>query len=222
MENYSECNEMMNYTCPICLNITVEPVQTECKHFFCHFCLDELMENSPDLEEFKCPMCRSIFSKSFMPTIDKTLEEFLEKNFVGEYQKRKAIIEEHRKTQEQYEKIKILYGNHHELITNPKQSRSDSECVNRHKWTCFVEIAGTNNTSKIIEKVSFGMHPTFGCTEVVITRNPFSISRIGWGTFEIPIKIYFKNIKQTLTLNHYLSFDGSGKINVHLMKIKKN
>ena len=34
----------------------------------------------------------------------------------------------------------------------------------KHQWTAFVEIAGDkNSTYKLIEKVRFGLHETFGC-----------------------------------------------------------
>ncbi len=221
MESISQNLDITNYTCPICLNLTIQPVKTECNHLFCNFCLEELMDNSPDLEDFKCPMCRCVFSKSYIPIIEKQFDEYLLKSFPEEYIQRKKLIDDQLKSIEQYKKIKILFGNRHELITNPKQSRSNSECVNKHRWTCFVEIAGEPDASKLIKKVIFGMHPTFGCSEVNVTQSPFRISRIGWGTFEIPIKIYFHQSKQVVNLSHYLSFDGEGKTSVYILKVKK-
>ena len=62
--------------------------------------------------------------------------------------------------------------------------------------------------------MKFGLHPTFGVTEMDVKSEPFELRRIGWGTFEIPIEIYFRRDtgrKEILKLSHYLSFNGQGK-----------
>ena len=58
------------------------------------------------------------------------------------------------------------------------------------------------------------MHPTFGVTEIDVKAAPYEMKRIGWGTFEIPIEIFFRREtgrRETLKLSHYLSFEGTGK-----------
>ena len=211
--------EIANYTCPICLSLTIEPVRTECNHLFCKYCLEEVMENSTNEEDFKCPMCRAVFDQFFTPNVDKNLDSNLLKIFPKEYALRKKLLDEYQSIQ--YEKFRILYGNTHVEVVDPKQSRSNEQCVNKHKWSCFVRVAGVPDSSTIIKKVSFGMHPTFGCTEVVVTKNPYQINRLGWGTFEIPIKIYFHKIKEPVELTHNLSFESDGQTKVYILKVKK-
>lgn len=53
----------------------------------------------------------------------------------------------------------------------------------------------------IIKKVTFSLHPTFNPSEVTIEQKPFEIQRKGWGTFNIPICIEFKDNLKIQTLN---------------------
>jgi transcription initiation factor IIF auxiliary subunit len=36
-----------------------------------------------------------------------------------------------------------------------------------------------------IEKVVVDLHPTFNPPKVTLTKEPFEVNRIGWGTFQI-------------------------------------
>ena len=66
---------------------------------------------------------------------------------------------------------------------------------------------------KYVEKVKFGLHPSFGVTEFNVKSAPFEMKRLGWGTFEIPIEIYFRRDtgrRETLKVDHMLSFEGKG------------
>ena len=63
----------------------------------------------------------------------------------------------------------------------------------------------------------FGLHPTFGVEYKEIKAyegKNLELSYIGWGTFDVPITIYWKKnigMEESLTIDHYLSFDGEGK-----------
>ena len=70
----------------------------------------------------------------------------------------------------------------------------------------------------LVEKVRFYLHPTFGCEfreeKSTYGSDQYKIKYLGWGVFNIPIKIYWREatgIKEVTTVDHYLSFDGDGK-----------
>ena len=50
------------------------------------------------------------------------------------------------------------------------------------------------------------------------------MSRIGWGTFDIPITVYWKkHLKKEITsFDHYLNFDGNGKWKTVSVFLNKN
>ena len=60
----------------------------------------------------------------------------------------------------------------------------------------FVKFANKNiNENKMIEKVRYGLHPTFGVDymDVRAGQKPnFEMTFNGWGTFDIPITIFFR------------------------------
>ena len=78
----------------------------------------------------------------------------------------------------------------------------------------FVDLKN-GDISKYVDKVQFELHETFKNPKKVITKKPFELSMRGWGTFDIPVTIYFKKgmvlhpgYKE---FDHCLSFDGNGK-----------
>ena len=65
-----------------------------------------------------------------------------------------------------------------------------------------------------MRKVCFELDETFGTIHNDKKQAPFELSRIGWGTFNIPISVFFRRetgIKDVIELNHELSFEGNGK-----------
>ena len=87
---------------------------------------------------------------------------------------------------------------------------------NKHQWTMFVafenDLQGTE-MKKYVEEVTYKLHPTFNPPSVTIKQPPYTLKRIGWGTFNIEINIKWKKeIKKSDTvLDHYLVFSGNGK-----------
>ncbi len=54
------------------------------------------------------------------------------------------------------------------------------------------------------------LHPTFRNPKIIIRKAPFKLTSTGWGTFEIPIKIYWNDIfgvQGFKSLEHDLSFE---------------
>jgi hypothetical protein len=210
-----------NITCAICIELAREPVFTDCKHIFCFTCIDEYIEMTPKEVELKCPMCRSAFNKNFKPKIDIDFESKIKKYHGKEYENRIKMLQELRKKCD-FIKIKLLYGNTHKLIENPKKSRTSVDTENKHKWCMFVK-AYDYDSSKVIRKVTFGLHHTFGAKEIEVKSAPFEMIKVGWGSFEIPIKIYFCSwLKmKPLEISHDLSFTNDGETNVHILKLNK-
>ena len=94
--------------------------------------------------------------------------------------------------------------------------------VNKHEWEMFVKLADKNlDANRVIEKVRFGLHETFGVEYQDVKANPsgkFEMKFIGWGTFIIPVTITFRldtglsHRKKVIKLeDHMLSFEGNGK-----------
>merc|ERR1712226_979627 len=81
-------------------------------------------------------------------------------------------------------------------------------------WTMYIEcLLDKKFTKNFIEKVEYKLHETFKPNNIICDKYPFEISRIGWGYFDIPIKIYFKawtGIKP-MKLSHLLRFSNGGK-----------
>ena len=65
--------------------------------------------------------------------------------------------------------------------------------VNRHNWNVFVRLVDNNlDINKYVRKVTFELDETFGTVFNDCKVAPFELGRIGWGTFNIPISIYFR------------------------------
>ena len=81
----------------------------------------------------------------------------------------------------------------HELVANPKQSKSMPDAKNYHRWTMFVQLYDKPaETSKYIKCVTYDLHPTFDPQQVKVDDAPFLLSRLGWGMFTAGITIKFK------------------------------
>ena len=84
----------------------------------------------------------------------------------------------------------------------------------------FFKLAdkGPSATS-LIEKVRFGLHPSFGVDyqdiKTTNEKDEYAMTFKGWGCFNIPITIYFRRTTglnpRTMSFDHMLNFDGAGK-----------
>jgi transcription initiation factor IIF auxiliary subunit len=72
------------------------------------------------------------------------------------------------------------------------------------------------DSAKFVDKVQWRLHKTFRDPLVECDEAPFSIMRVGWGTFTIHFKIYLKEDAPTDTKvlegSHYLVFDGENEV----------
>jgi len=74
------------------------------------------------------------------------------------------------------------------IVENVYESLDDQ----KFKWT--LTLNSTNPAlMKKVKSVTFRLHETFHPDFVKVSEPPFSISRIGWGTFTIPIEIEMNN-----------------------------
>jgi len=76
------------------------------------------------------------------------------------------------------------------------------------EWTIFVK--SSPDVLNSIEYVQYTLHPTFAdpIQKVYKTSNPdypFGLTRTGWGVFEVPVRVVFKNGEQR-TLKYLLRF----------------
>ena len=60
-----------------------------------------------------------------------------------------------------------------------------------HRWICYVRGIGNEDLSYLIEKVVFHLHSSFQNPIKEIYKPPFEIQEVGWGEFEILIRIHF-------------------------------
>lgn len=99
-------------TCPICLDLMVEPVSADCGHSFCRACITLNYESSKDEEgEFICPVCRMSYlfgdlrPNRHVANIVEWLKEF--KSSSGEEQKVNVCAKHGEKLQLFCEKDKV-------------------------------------------------------------------------------------------------------------------
>ncbi|MDO9352533.1 MAG: Sir2 family NAD-dependent protein deacetylase, partial [Solirubrobacteraceae bacterium] len=93
-------------------------------------------------------------------------------------------------------------GNKHQILTG----RPDG---NAHQWTMFVQHLSTaalpstasSSDTPVLTAVTYYLHPTFSPPEVTVSasrtvpphQNSFEMSRVGWGTFPVGVKLHFSN-----------------------------
>ena len=194
-----ESKKKVNYNCPRCHKLMVEPAKTECGHYHCLPCLNILLRSyfpfcSP------CAAKRHIGSSVNPPEIDVKMQEEIKAANKDMFLARMEEV----KSQRGF-KLKVIFGNDHKEIKGTGQ--------NNHEWCVFVRLANKDeDISNYITKVTFELHPTFLDPIIVKTKAPFEHTAIGWGTFNIPITIKWNpglGLEAT-KVEHMLSFDGNG------------
>eukprot|EP00274_Cyanoptyche_gloeocystis_P008154 CAMPEP_0196664150 /NCGR_PEP_ID=MMETSP1086-20130531/55932_1 /TAXON_ID=77921 /ORGANISM="Cyanoptyche gloeocystis , Strain SAG4.97" /LENGTH=169 /DNA_ID=CAMNT_0042000321 /DNA_START=100 /DNA_END=606 /DNA_ORIENTATION=+ len=82
-----------------------------------------------------------------------------------------------------------------------------------HKWHCYVRgVHPDDDLSFVIKKVIFQLHPTFNNFLRSVDRPPFMVSEVGWGEFEIVIRVHFKDASITpIELFHFLKLYPTGE-----------
>lgn len=101
----------------------------------------------------------------------------------------------------------IELGNLHEKVPVDRGNNS-------HKWTVYVKLPDGrddgSDLAELVESVAFDLHPTFTPAKVQVSSAPFSITRIGWGTFEVGVTLQWKKHlgRKPSHFTHHLSFKG--------------
>jgi len=215
--------EMDNLECPICLSLILEPIKIKCSHILCLDCLEKLLIQG----KYQCPLDRSEFNMDKDLTFDKetfkklvTQKEFNEKALVllnlrnqnlnkiellisyGNEHKAITAIDQNKHRWKAFIRVKrtepkiknlvekfVKQINIAEIIKFEQTSSSDKD---------LEKLKFDNLESKIIDNVDFFLHETFHPPNVKLTKGPFEVSRIGWGTF---------NVRATVTFNESLKKD---------------
>jgi transcription initiation factor IIF auxiliary subunit len=138
------------------------------------------------------------------------LQHVIQKVFGKTYETRLEEAEQERRELEQITRqvVKLYIGNRHRL-----EDRTSGQTW--HKWTLFVRMDEDIDEADYIESVTVYLHPTFTPNTIVLREPPYEVSRLGWGVFNIKLKIRFlsKFNKQPLEVSHFLSFTGNGDFN---------
>eukprot|EP01088_Endostelium_zonatum_P014255 TRINITY_DN304_c0_g1_i1.p1 TRINITY_DN304_c0_g1~~TRINITY_DN304_c0_g1_i1.p1 ORF type:complete len:468 (-),score=107.46 TRINITY_DN304_c0_g1_i1:74-1477(-) len=198
----------IDFCCAVCTDILYRPVSTTCGHTFCKACLEEALKHKPH-----CPICRDTISQLQHFKVNLLIEQILLLNFAKQYKEREAEAFQNLKN-----KKKIIIGNTHERMT--------TRTSNQHKWKFYVQIIDDTlghggkevPPSKYIEKLEVFLHPSFTPSHITLTKEPFEVTRLGWGMFNITGKIHFKShLRLTpLVFNHMLCFQGGKQMAIEI------
>ncbi|KAF2635484.1 hypothetical protein P280DRAFT_484540 [Massarina eburnea CBS 473.64] len=221
-------------TCPVCHLLIYAPVRTQCSHILCASCMAQWADTTSttniihssldlDLREFdpnydpaydleaSCPMCRTQTSAQPDTELSRELEERYPKTYQGRKEE-EEVDRGQRSGQGGVEGVMILIGNRHRL----ERGSGDD---NQHDWTFFVRLSRPD----LVEHVHVNLHPTFRPPRVTLSKAPFEVRRLGWGTFTLQAVIVLKNPyvwvqsveedekENELKLQWTLDFEGRGR-----------
>eukprot|EP00995_Heteronema_vittatum_P008883 NODE_4145_length_605_cov_109.406475_g2982_i0.p3 GENE.NODE_4145_length_605_cov_109.406475_g2982_i0~~NODE_4145_length_605_cov_109.406475_g2982_i0.p3 ORF type:complete len:90 (+),score=46.88 NODE_4145_length_605_cov_109.406475_g2982_i0:25-270(+) len=67
---------------------------------------------------------------------------------------------------------------------------------------------------RLVAAVDFDLHPTFTPSSVRVKQAPYTVSRLGWGSFEIAVTVHWQaqaaggaGLPATSTYRHMLRFE---------------
>ena len=83
-------------TCPVCLDLLLEPVLTTCGHDFCRSCLDKCLDHNLE----SCPVCRKEFESDVPYSMNSRLSKQLNEIYPEDSSRRKRMREEQVQEQE--------------------------------------------------------------------------------------------------------------------------
>ena len=75
---------------------------------------------------------------------------------------------------------------------------------------------------KYVKSVTFHLHPDFSQSRIKLTDAPFTVTRNGWGEFEVEVDIEFQDwtkVPKMTRVSHQLEFHPNGKSRVFLVAI---
>ena len=110
--------------------------------------------------------------------------------------------------------MSLIPGEKNQIIVKPfvygsvainlgKKSKGEAT----HKWCVYVRGVNNENISNFIKSVQFTLHTTFPNNIRVINKWPFELYEMGWGEFDIKIKIeLIDESAKPIELTHPLKF----------------
>ena len=110
----------------------------------------------------------------------------------AEFEERKKVMMAAGEWSEIKKLLRFAFGNTHEDVVNPKAAKSDPSKRNVHRWCMFMSLNDNiDMTSKYIKSVTYYLHPTFRPNTIKIEEAPFLLSIVGWGYFDVEMKVEF-------------------------------
>lgn len=204
------------FDCPVCYLLMIEPIKQPCSHYFCLNCHNECMNFNK-----KCPLCRSEIPPTFEPKICLDFQAMAKINSTTlldlyKLDNKQTYDQGMVKLKQAGEKLKIKFqiGNTYYKIRDPEPSEQCPGALNEHSWTFLVQLEGNKlDTHEFIDKVNFKF--LWGKeSQYQVKRYPFSVSKYGWGYFDIETTIHYKpwtNLQPRIkTVTQY--FGGHGKL----------
>ncbi|KAK2152836.1 hypothetical protein LSH36_316g02025 [Paralvinella palmiformis] len=86
-----------------------------------------------------------------------------------------------------------------------------------HDWVVFVRGPEGSNIQHFVEKVVFHLHESFPKPKRVVKEPPYSVAESGYGSFNLPIEIYFKTKEEPRKIKFdydlFLHLNGSPPVN---------
>eukprot|EP00929_Paragymnodinium_shiwhaense_P072247 TRINITY_DN36665_c0_g1_i1.p1 TRINITY_DN36665_c0_g1~~TRINITY_DN36665_c0_g1_i1.p1 ORF type:complete len:313 (+),score=62.21 TRINITY_DN36665_c0_g1_i1:62-940(+) len=217
-------DDLLEYTCAICLELLVEPLSLPCSHVFCRQCLASTLKETS--EQRRCPLCRAAISdwfNAFQAPADKELERTIMRACTVEYTQRLEDI-----ALQAASLIQLRISNTFEYVGFAAQLP--------YNWTLSVDLERSEAAAElpadaalpdIVDKVRFGLKPACKLLRrghetvaqrdrtprlVDVVKGPYQISGSSRLAFTIPIIVFFKEELQTapLRLEHGLDFHREG------------
>jgi len=104
-----------------------------------------------------------------------------------------------------------------------KSSKSAPTLKNQHKWTMFVRLGESQagDVADYVQSVEYQLHPTFSRSTVAVTTAPFEVSRSGWGTFVVGIRVTLRPRfgSAVHTFDHELNFASPETFSTHTVQV---
>lgn len=201
-----------DHTCPICFRFFWDPQTTPCRHRFCRRCAIQSLERIRAI----CPLCRGSLEgwiPELLPADDEYIL-FLQVTFPAQFMERQQEELEEQLEEHYKRRIRVLVGNLHDYV-------GEAPGGNKHRWTFFVRPEDdTVSLAPLIDRVIVFLHPTFSPSRIELTTPPYSFTRLGWGVFEIRVRIVFRPAlrKPPAEVSHMLSFTGHGSATAYLLE----